>query len=1639
MPMLIGPEFHGYSYLALAMALSALVLPLLVWTLLRRFDKNLSLYSLVVEENRYRRFGILFVVTYLGLVTLFMISGIRQADDYYRTHITALLESENALIVSALQAIDTRLKQELHHLGHDPRLTDLIQQLLQSASSVETASDRIHFQLQDRYARHFTDHHNAELFVLDNQLRIISAGNSSLIGQTYPLSLQLHRATAEDQSFSQFIVTSPDEQGNVQSIYVVNHDLVDKNNTINGMIVVEFSTTELLQELFNNSYVLNSGESYLVGKRGHLLTTSRFREGSPLQTGDLLQVPVENSPLTVAARSVIAGEDGKSKDSYADYRGVDVLGAWLWSDELNVGIVTEIDVQDALQPFWLVQQIIIGVVGAATLFSMLLTAIIYRINRKTSEYLNDIIEERTGQLHRIAQGLQQNPMSILITDKNGVIETVNNAFTALNGYSESEAVGKTPRLVKSGEMDPAVYEELWRAVSAGRSWSGELLNKRKDGSVYWSQTWINPIRDEQGIVTHFTGLQDDISGRKRLARQLREAERTREIAEDAGQLGIFSYDLIHDRWHMDWRAQNLLGVRAITTELFLGAQGVVHEKDRAALLSKLQTVVSKGGKFSHDFSIRSVRGERRILTRGNGQRDAQGKVTRIDGIIVDNTSEYRSRQALDQQRELQSLILGTIDEGVVGLDRQGRVMFLNQAAEALLGYEPDELLGTELHSLIHQDCQGADPENNDCALLRANQHGGKLTLHSDRLWRKDGTCFLSDTALVPLTREDEILGSVLVIEDVTERIANEQKIRDSEKMLRELLESLPEPIILVDASGSINFINRKVEQLLGYERETLLNQSVEMLVPDDVVPDHARLRRGFQTKPRNTHLTSDKGRPVVVRHSSGELIPVDIGLAPVQTVSGNVIVATLHDLRERIRFENQLKEQQIRLEQILSNSPLGVSFVSGGTIRFANARFVEMFDAHPGDPVTQLMVNQPGTDQLTGWESLVATNMSNQEMALRSRDGETRTYSIYFMQLNMSSEEGVLAWVHDINEQKKLEQALIEARYIAEEAAQAKARFLANMSHEIRTPMNAVIGMSNLALQTDLDPRQRNYIQKVTTSAEALLGIINDILDFSKIEAGKLTLEQADFWLDDVFENLSTVLSFRAEHKNLELLFDIPADMPRALVGDPLRLGQILINLAGNAVKFTEQGEVIVGVDTITVSDNTCELHFYVKDTGIGMTPEQTASLFEAFNQADSSTTRKFGGTGLGLAISKNLVEQMGGRIWVASQFGLGSTFHFVITLQRQATENQRQSLAQLTSDGPDKILVVDDNPTARHIVVEMIRSAGMHADQTDSGTKALELLLQSDDSKPYDVVILDWKMPEMSGIETASIILDQPDLQHQPGIVILTAHDIEELKIQAEDVDVQQFLVKPVTPLLLINKILQAAGHHETELQHNPRQRSDTAELSRHLAGARILVAEDNDINQELITELLEKRGISVEMTANGEQAITALNQGDFDGVLMDCQMPVMDGYAATRNIRQDPRFSSLPVIALTANAMAGDRQRALDAGMNDYVVKPIETRRLLEVMCHWITPSQPRQAPLIEPIATKSTTSLPVCEGLDVNEGLMRTENNLPLYTRLLTRVATRYDDFPQNYGAAARAGDWEQAERLAHTIKSVPGNIG
>jgi len=754
-----------------------------------------------------------------------------------------------------------------------------------------------------------------------------------------------------------------------------------------------------------------------------------------------------------------------------------------------------------------------------------------------------------------------------------------------------------------------------------------------------------------------------------------------------------------------------------------------------------------------------------------------------------------------------------------------------------------------------------------------------------------------------------------------------------------------------------------------------------------------------------------------------------------------------HTLEQRVEERTiELQENQKLFQTVLDTSPVavGVSHVHDSTVVYANPTCAKIFGYSLQESDTNISFNvwtnaEDRDDFIETFEKHGHVHAKVTE--LKRKDGGKFWAEFTWDPITFNNEECILFQVWDITQQKETELTLTKDKLTAEGATEAKSMFLANMSHEIRTPMNAVIGFSHLALMTELTAQQYDYISKIQDSSHNLLGIINDILDFSKIEAGKLEIEHIPFCIDDVLEYQCDLLRAKTGNGDIEVLLSYPWDLPKRLIGDPLRLGQILTNLASNAIKFTKSGEITLTVSCLKQSKQQVILQFDVQDTGIGMSREETQKIFKSFVQADSSTTRKYGGTGLGLVICEQLVKLMKGDISVNSEKGIGSKFsftcHFEIDQQNSAAT---QSTAELKNK---RVLIVDDNEASRIILSSLVQGFGMQAQTAANGADAYTMIVgqQSQQHKHFDLILMDWRMPEMDGLECASRISDLKGTTPLPAIIMVSAYEQSHIMKEIGNNNLEGYLLKPVQPTVLLHTIQKALGLKVADhLKAQRLPKRDDQALSQIL-GAKVLLVEDIETNQQIAREFLEGHGLHVDIANNGLEAVQAVQNNQYDIVLMDIQMPEMDGHTATLEIRKLNLGYDLPIIAMTANAMKEDHTKSLQVGMNGHINKPISPNELFDTLVLWIKPA------LREIYHRHATDSAPTIHsslpkkmaGFDLQSALLRVNGNQDLLLRLLRDCYLEKKDMLATLVQMIATKSYGEAANLIHGLIGSIGNLG
>jgi two-component system sensor histidine kinase/response regulator len=904
-------------------------------------------------------------------------------------------------------------------------------------------------------------------------------------------------------------------------------------------------------------------------------------------------------------------------------------------------------------------------------------------------------------------------------------------------------------------------------------------------------------------------------------------------------------------------------------------------------------------------------------------------------------------QAADAQRILDAIVESS-EDGIITSTPTGIILTWNGGAEGIFGYSVQEAVGAPMSTLVAPDELSRMEQ-----LTKQVLEGSPVLRREIPGLRKDGsTILLSFTACPIRNQTGDIVTISFVLRDIHERKRTEERLEEKESRFRIMADGCPAPMWMNNAEGRVEFVNRAYQELIGITREQGEGMDWQILLhPDDearYMEDCNRALRDRTTLRSETRLRGANGdwrwvaTHAVPRFSAGGEFLGYVGLCP--------------DITERKEAEQALRSSEEKFRQLAENirEVFWIMPPEADQIPYVSPAFEQVWERTREslyqNPIS--WVESIHTEDRERAQALLIRQMQGEpvlrEYRIRTPGGvekwiRDRAFPIRDPAGQMSRVVGI---AEEITEQKRYEEALIHAREVADVANQAKSDFLANMSHEIRTPMNGIIGMTELTLDTELDSTQREYLNAVKYSADALMAVINDILDFSKIEAGKLGLDPVEFSLRECVGHAMKTLSVRAHEKNLELICSVPPDLEDIVVGDPVRLRQVVLNLAGNAIKFTTQGEVVLRVQPEAAGPDAMTLHFTITDTGMGIPAEKQQLIFEPFTQADTSTTRQHGGTGLGLAISARLIEMMRGRIWVESAAGRGSTFHFTASFGKAAAKSPAGFRATPAILENLRVLIVDDNATNREILQKNLEYWRMIPSAAAGARKALDLLHRAkSDGAPFGLLIVDCHMPETDGFMLVEEIRKSPALA---GLVtvMLTSGGQRGHGQRCKELGIAAYLIKPILQSELLEALLLALGSSPASAQ--PDQPAVRQSLRREGTPLRVLLAEDNAVNQRVAVRLLEKQGHTVVVASDGRKALEALARQHFDVVLMDVQMPVMDGVEATAAIREQEKASGIhvPIIAMTAHAMTGDRERFLASGMDGYVSKPIHEPSLLEAI---------------------------------------------------------------------------------------------
>ncbi len=1068
--------------------------------------------------------------------------------------------------------------------------------------------------------------------------------------------------------------------------------------------------------------------------------------------------------------------------------------------------------------------------------------------------------------------------------------------------------------------------------------------------------------------------------------------------------------------------------------------------------SQINQLISEG-KSSGVFFIRAKDGKEKVWQFSNTLVDDTEKKY-VLGYAQDITGLKSAEKALRESEERLKLFVKHTPAAVAMFDLEMKYVLASRCWMTDYKLGDQDIIGRS-HYEIFPDISEKSKEIHQRCLK-----GEVIKCDEDPFPRADGSMEWLKWEIRPWRdNRGEIGGVIFFTEVITERKKIQQLLEETASMQKAILNSANYSVISTSTDGTIKSFNKTAEKMLGYSANEVIGKVSPAIIHDanEVVTRAGELSAefGYEIEPGfEVFIAKSRSQEVEEREwtylrKDGSRFPVMLSITAIRNEQGEItdFLGIANDISVQKEIEQTLRESENRFRSLVTHSPVGIfRTAADGSCLFVNEQWCKMTGLTPeeamGEGWVSAIADEDREDVFKVW-SEAAQNGGEFSLQYRFQtpDGIVRNIlGNAVAQLNDAGEiTGYLGTVVDITELTQLQAELKETRDAAIESARLKSEFLANMSHEIRTPMNGVIGMTDLLLDTNLSTEQFEFTETIKTSADALLTVINDILDFSKIEAGKLNIETIDFNLLHLVENVVELFAEQSQRKKIELSSLIESNVPFALLGDPGRIRQVLTNLIGNAVKFTEKGDVSIRVSKLSETNENIKLRFSVKDSGIGISDKAQKYLFQAFTQADGSTTRKYGGTGLGLAISKQLVEMMNGDLSVVSEEGKGSEFSFTLELAKQV-ENQVKEVIKLSDLENLRVLIVDDNPTNRKILSHQTKSWGMTPKEAENGIIALEMLkIAAESNEPFELAILDVMMPIISGFDLAKFIKNEPLLKNLK-LIIMPSYGQRGDGQKARDLGINGYLLKPVKQSNLFDCIATVMGENmnfTVENMQKPLVTKHSINENRFRSQQRILLAEDNEINQRVTRQQLEKSGFQVDVVADGNQALLALSNQSYSLVLMDCQMPVMDGYTATAEIRRREIGNNYtPIVALTAHAMDGEREKCISAGMDDYISKPFKKEMLIETIERNIKLFENDEILFANSLEIISISEKPLVDLETLRE---ITDLDAEMMQEMVELYLEQTDQRIKELSDALEVGDFEQIYRIAHTCFGSSATLG
>ena len=997
-------------------------------------------------------------------------------------------------------------------------------------------------------------------------------------------------------------------------------------------------------------------------------------------------------------------------------------------------------------------------------------------------------------------------------------------------------------------------------------------------------------------------------------------------------------------------------------------------------------------------------------------KDKNAEIVNFIAIKEDITDIKITQEKLENAQKDNELILQSVGEGIIGVDFEGKISFANKKASDLLGYGKTELHSMDLKRILYKEYDLLhDGKPNAEYIVEKIKKFKEVQIEKEILLKKNGEQFVAELSGVPIIREDKHIGSVIVFKDLTEKLKIESNL---EALFENMPTGFAEHEMVYDEDGTaVDYKYLKINE--SFRRQTGLTEEVEGKSLLELLPNS-------EIKWINIYENVVKTKKAKTFEEYSETLEKFFRVTTFPT--GETTFATIFDnVTESKRAEQLIEENEKRLRFIFETTPFAVVTTVKGIIYYANSNFVNMTGLDVKESSVEAYVNPKDRYKMVE-KVRKGQGVTNFETKFYNADGEIIHVLLSVIKTDIEGEDGLLGWLMDITDIKKAEEQLIYAKEAAEAATDAKSDFLANMSHEIRTPMNAVIGLNNLLKNTDLSLKQSDYVDKIQRSASKLMNIINDILDFSKIESGKMDIENIEFNIEEVIKDQISINSLNAYQKDIEIIFDKDLNVPYILKGDPHRLGQIIGNLINNAIKFTKEGHVVIGIELIEKHEGNVKLRFSISDTGIGMNKSQISKIFMPFSQADTSTTRKYGGTGLGLVITKELVDMLGGEIRVSSIESNGSSFEFDLPFDIVKDNNKYFDLV-----GNIKVLVIEKNILTRKVIGKYLEQFGYKYMLASSGKHAVELLKE----RSFDVVLISNSTTVMSRAIWNKIRELHID-DNSTRIVFMQSGNHRSKLINKDDA-AYGVLVKPVFPSSLYNILCDNLDSvsiiRHTDIEHT----EHTIEIQKFTESS-ILVVEDNEINRLVVKDILKNTGFNVEEAENGREAIKKIHANKYDLVLMDIQMPILDGYESTKLIRQEFSKEQLPIIALTADAVVETRNKVFDIGMNDYLSKPIDINKLYEKLIKWLKIKGVLNMPNNNDGDEKVIDVLQnILNDFNVEKSIKNVGNNLRFYVKLLKKYVMETSNLVEELNQSYYNKEYDRLQFIVHSQKSVSSYIG